>query len=396
MAKIFVEGGEDAPRVPFLRGILIRSLQDAGLPFDAAYKLAMEVRDSLDDTPSITTHQLRQKVLELLQANVGQNIYSRYEKQERSFVIQVAQRDGQLTTFSRFEYQHDLKVVGLTSEEALDVATTVYQHLTDRQLEVITTRRLGELPYRYLRKTSDLGPAVAHRWLVWRDFINSGRPLVFLIGGTAGSGKSTVATMLASHLEIVRTQSTDMLREVMRIMMPKQLIPVLHTSSFLAWMALPGQSKIRGMVSETQLINGYRSQADLLAVAIEAVISRAMSERVSLILEGVHIYPGLIEKLSQQDDCLVIPIMLGVLKQKHLRRRIRGRGIDVPQRRADRYLKHFDEIWRLQSYLLSEADRANVPIIVNDDRDIVFREIMRITIDTLAEDFDKKPQAVFA
>jgi 2-phosphoglycerate kinase len=204
MAKIFVEGGEDATRVPFLRGILIRSLQDAGLPFDAAYELAMEVRDSLDDTPSITTQQLRRKILGLLQASVGQNIYSRYEKQESSFVIQVEQRDGQLTAFSRFEYQHDLEIVGLTREEALVVATTVYQHLTDRHVEVITTRRLGELTYRYLRKSSDHGLEVAHRFLVWRDFINTGRPLIFLIGGTAGSGKSTTATMLASHLDIVQ------------------------------------------------------------------------------------------------------------------------------------------------------------------------------------------------
>ena len=88
--------------------------------------------------------------------------------------------------------------------------------------------------------------------------------------------------------------------------------------------------------------------------------------------------------------------MLGVLKRKQLQRRIRGRGSDAPQRRANRYLKHFDEIWRLQSYLLSEADRANIPIIVNSHRDKVFSEIMRLTIETLAKDFKNTPQAVFA
>jgi 2-phosphoglycerate kinase len=88
--------------------------------------------------------------------------------------------------------------------------------------------------------------------------------------------------------------------------------------------------------------------------------------------------------------------MLGVLKRKQLQRRIRGRGSDVPQRRASRYLEHFDEIWRLQSYLLSEADRANIPIIVNSHRDKVFSEIMRLTIESLAKDFKNTPQAVFA
>ena len=134
----------------------------------------------------------------------------------------------------------------------------------------------------------------------------------------------------------------------------------------------------------------------MLTVAIEAVIQRALRERVSVILEGVHIHPAFVEKLATNDDAIIIPIMLGILKRKQLQQRIRGRGTDVPQRRANRYLEHFDEIWRLQSYLLSEADRANIPIIVNRDRNKVFREIMRITIETLAKDFSNTPQAVFA
>jgi 2-phosphoglycerate kinase len=395
MAKIFVEDREEDTRVPFLRGILIRSLQDAGLPFNDAYELATEIRNDLDDNPLITTQDLRQRVIDLLKARSGQDVINRYGKQKKPFGIQVEQRDGQVTPFSRVEYQHCLENIGLTSEEAMNVVTTVHKHLVDRRIEEMTSRHLGELTYRYLRQSSELGAAVAHRWLVWRDFIKSGKPLIFLIGGTAGCGKSTTATMLASRLDIVRTQSTDMLREVMRIMMPEQLIPVLHTSSFTAWTALPGQPDADQEVPDTLLINGYRSQADLLAVAIEAVIQRALREQVSLILEGVHIHPAFMEKLKKNNEAIVIPIMLGILKRKQLQRRIHGRGTDAPQRRGDRYLKHFDEIWRLQSHLLSEADLANIPIVANSHRDKVFREIMRITIATLAKDFNNTPQAVF-
>jgi 2-phosphoglycerate kinase len=396
MSKILVEDREENARVPFLRGILIRSLQNSGLSFDAAYELATEIRDKLGETPLITRQDLHQKVLTLLKSRSSVDVITRYEKQKSPFTLQVEQRDGQVAPFSRLEYQHNIENIGLRSEEAIDIVATVYKHLVDRRIEKLTSRQLGELTYRYLRQSSELGPAVAHRWLVWRDFINSDKPLIFLIGGTAGCGKSTIATMLANRLDIVRTQSTDMLREVMRTMMPEQLMPVLHTSSFTAWTALPGKPGAINEVSETLLVNGYRSQADLLAVAIEAVIQRALRERVSLILEGVHIHPAIMEKLAKSNDAIVIPIMLGVLKRKQLQRRIRGRGTDAPQRRADRYLKHFDEIWRLQSYLLSEADRADIPIVVNSDKDNVFREIMRITIETLAEDFSSTPQSVFA
>ena len=396
MSKILVEDREDNTRVPFLRGILIRSLQDSGLPFDAAQDLATKIRDDLDDKSLITTDDLRQMVLDKLKANSEQSIVTRYEKQKQPFAIQVEQRDGSVTPFSRLEYQHGLETIGLNSDDAMELVATIHKHLVDKRIEMLPSKHLSELTYRYLRKSEKLGPAVAHRWLVWRDFVNSGKPLIFLIGGTAGCGKSTIATMLASRLDIVRTQSTDMLREVMRTMMPEQLMPVLHTSSFTAWTALPGKPEAIQEVPETLLVNGYLSQADLLAVAIEAVIQRALRERVSLILEGVHIHPALVERLIENDDAIVMPVMLGVLKRKQLQRRIRGRGSDAPQRRANRYLKHFDEIWRLQSYLLSEADRANIPIIVNSHRDKVFSEVMRLTIETLAKDFDNTPQAVFA
>jgi 2-phosphoglycerate kinase len=397
MAKTLVEDLEDNTRVPFLRGILIRSLQDSGLSFDSAHELATGIRDDLDNQPVITSDDLRQRVIKLLKARSdGKDVLVRYEQEKSPFALQVEQRDGQITQFSRLEYQHGLENIGLSSDEAIDVVATVYKHLLDRRIEKLASRRLSELTYRYLRQSSGLGPAVAHRWLVWRDFVNSGKPIIFLIGGTAGCGKSTVATMLANRLDIVRTQSTDMLREVMRIMMPEQLVPVLHTSSFTAWKALPGSPEVIDDVSDTLLVNGNRSQADLLAVAIEAVTQRALRERVSLILEGVHIHPAIEEKLSKHDDAVVIPIMLGVLKRKQLQQRIQGRGADVPERRASRYLKHFDEIWRLQSYLLSEADRANKAIVINNDRDKVFREIMRITIETLAKDFNASPQDVFA
>jgi 2-phosphoglycerate kinase len=397
MAKILVEDQEDNTRVPFLRGILISSLQDAGLPFKEAYLLSAEIRSSINDQHSITTAQLRRRVIDHLKRIKRPGVATRYAGRRSLLAldIQVEQKDGTLRPFSRLEYQQRLETIGLESEEAMEIVTAVYKHLNGRYIDRISSRHLGNLTYRYLRQSRKLGPAVAQRWLIWRDFVNSGRPLIFLIGGTAGCGKSTIATMLASHLDIVRTQSTDMLREVMRTMLPKQLLPVLHTSSFAAWSALPGQPKAFTKVPETLLINGYRAQADLLSVAIEAVIQRALRERVALVMEGVHINPALIEKLKIDKEAVVIPIMLGILKRKRLQRRISGRSTDVPQRRAERYLKHFDEIWNLQSYLLSEADRTNIPIVDNNDRDKVFREIMRIIIEVLARDFKGSSRAVF-
>jgi 2-phosphoglycerate kinase len=98
---------------------------------------------------------------------------------------------------------------------------------------------------------------------------------------------------------------------------------------------------------------------------------------------------------AASDDALVVPVMLAVLDRDELKKRIRGRGGAAPQRRAERYLDSFDDIWRLQSVLLDEADRAHVPILENFDKDKVYREIMRHIIKILSRDFSRKPADVF-
>ena len=45
---------------------------------------------------------------------------------------------------------------------------------------------------------------------------------------------------------------------------------------------------------------------------------------------------------------------------------------------------------------LVAAKRLAIPIVINTERGKVFREIMRITIERLAKDFDNTPKAVFA
>ena len=66
--------------------------------------------------------------------------------------------------------------------------------------------------------------------------------------------------------------------------------------------------------------------------------------------------------------------------------RIRGRGRQAPDRRAQRYLENFDAIWCLQEHLLSEADRTQTPILANDDRERTIQQAMDIIIDALAGD----------
>ena len=170
-------------------------------------------------------------------------------------------------------------------------------------------------------------------------------------------------------------------------------MPVLHTSSFDAWKMLPFVADDE--LTDQLLAEGYQSQAELLAVATDAVVNRAMNERVSMILEGVHVQPTLLSHVPSDTDAIVIGVMLAVLSPKELRRRIRGRSSQAVQRRATRYLKNFDSIWRLQSFLLSEADQYDIPIVANIRKDEVTRQVMASINQELSRQFSASPDEVF-
>jgi len=396
MARIFVEDPDTGTQVPFLRGILMQSLQHSGLPFEDAYKVATIVRQELGDTMLITMRELRNRVLDYLKDNYNPRVALRYERQGIvPTTIQVEHPDGRTTPYSVDQHRRCMETIGLTYQESMAIATKIRQHFTNRKITETTSNHIAHITYRCLSQSKELGPAVAHRWLVWIDFLRSGRPLILLIGGTSSCGKSSIATALANQLEVARTQSTDMLREVMRMMIPERLLPVLHTSSFEARRALPPSRGGLAVDEDTLLAEGFLTQMDLLSVASEAVIERALRERVSLILEGVHIHPALVERIPQNGDAVIVPIMLAVLNKRILKERISSRGTKVPQRRSQRYLKHFDEIWKLQSFLLSEADGTKISIIVNEGRDQVVREVIRTVIRMISKDFHSTPKEVF-
>ena len=85
MSKILVEDPEEETRVPFLRGILIRSLQDAGINFDEALEFATAIRSELNDITVITTSELRDRVINRLKLSFRPDHVSRYEKTGKVF-----------------------------------------------------------------------------------------------------------------------------------------------------------------------------------------------------------------------------------------------------------------------------------------------------------------------
>jgi len=368
---------------PFLRGILTRSLQKAGLSFSDAYEIASRVRESLESFEDVSTEQVRSETASQLRSRYGLDVERGYSIAKRHpGWIQVRDSDGHAEWFSRNQHQRRLEICGLPQEVAEQLTQTIHNRLLKTHLSEINRGELRNHTVDVLR--TEAGDEFAASYTAWHYFIRSGRPLIIMVGGTAGVGKSTVSAEISTRLNITRSQSTDMLREVMRTMVATQLMPELHQSSFEAWRALPNHHQFTEEVS--RVIDGYHRQADLVEVAAEAVMQRAFREKVSLLLEGVHIRPSLVDKIPSETDAVAVQMMLGVLRKKQLQRQFRGRSSEAHDRRAQRYLDSFDAIWNLQTALLDEARAAGVPVLVNDNLDSALTRVMRtITAAVLAD-----------
>ncbi len=383
MAKTLVVNESEDTCVPFLRGILARSLQNAGLGFNEAYSLATRLRAELSSLDQITTGGLRERILQLLRSQFDEQAAQAYLQAGRSTEnIMVRDKEGKLTPFLEYQHRLCLETSGLCSEDAKLASKQIHRLLLSREDKEINAQELVQLTRDLL--ATRFSEDAARRYLVWTRHSRSGLPLIILIGGATGCGKSTVATEVAHRLGVVRTQSTDLLREVMRMMIPERLMPVLHHSSFNAWQSVKNLGN-ENLDEEELIAAGYLSQMELLSLPCEAVITRAIRERVSLILEGIHVHPSLMRRFAKEQEALIIPITIAVLKKNTLINRLQGREHNAPQRIAEHYLSNFDQIWALQSFLLSEADRHAVPIISNHDKSKATGEVLRTIIDAMSK-----------
>jgi 2-phosphoglycerate kinase len=284
---------------------------------------------------------------------------------------------------------HSLETCAIPPEMAMQGARRVLASLRKTGHQEIDHKALRRVIYRCL--SEHCSQKAADRYLSWRRFENSGMPLIILIGGVTGSGKSTISSELAYRLDIAGHQSTDMMREVIRSYLSPQMLPTLKYSSFEAWRGLPGSVDETGSGIENKVITGFLSQLAAMKLGLGATIGRAIGERQHLILEGVHVVPTELNLDVKQGEAVVIPIMLASMKKELLNKQLKRRGRENNTRQASHSLEHMDEIWELQSWLLAEADKAGVPIIENWYIENTVRAALDLVIDVLMKHFPPQP-----
>jgi 2-phosphoglycerate kinase len=207
------------------------------------------------------------------------------------------------------------------------------------------------------------------------DLETLGRPLVVLIGGGSGVGKSTVATELANYLGIPRVSSTDFIREVLRSVVPDAIAPELSRSSF----ELDQDLSHDGAAPHAE----FERQAQQVLVGVRAMIERAVLEGTPFILEGVHLFPGLVD-LHDVPDSLVVHVVLTVNDSNEHSHRFALRA-GASSRPAGRYDDGLEAIRGLQEHIVATARRSGVAVFENTDLHATVRRVMDLIFAAVEE-----------
>jgi 2-phosphoglycerate kinase len=266
---------------------------------------------------------------------------------------------------------------GVEAEYAYQLALEIEQLVLDVGATEISLDDLHRIVEGVLEGRD--GPAGVARYRAWQAVLRRERPVIVIIGGATGTGKSTLATELAYRLGISRITSTDVVRQVMRAFFSPELMPSLHYSSFEAGggMKMPMPDPDQG----DRALYGFIQQAEQVAVGAVAVVERAVLEGLSTVVEGVHLVPGLVEP-PPGHDATIVNVMLAIedeeAHQSHFVARDSASG---GARALERYLQHFGEIRRIQDYLLGRAQRMNVPVVDATDGDAALRSVLDLILE---------------
>jgi 2-phosphoglycerate kinase len=267
-----------------------------------------------------------------------------------------------------------IMATGLSPARAFEVAEVIEQRLHDNFAGSISQAELKVLTIAVLRE--EVGERYADLYGKWYAVKRLAAPVVILVGGATGAGKSTIATMLANRLGITRVIPTDAIREVMRAMFSDELLPTLHSSSFET------STVMRHPVPHDTdpVLAGFREQASAVAVGIEALIRRAVDERSHLIVEGAHVVPGFFDLERWKGQAVVVPLVISVDDEWLHRSHFVSREARTLNRPSERYLQHFDNIRKIHRYLTSMAVEHDVPVVPSYSLDATLATVIDLVV----------------
>ncbi|CAK4675375.1 unnamed protein product [Aphanomyces euteiches] len=223
--------------------------------------------------------------------------------------------------YTRYRLQETLTLMGCRRNDAINVTGQVFDtyhaHVASKPWMF---ENLQESVYAELAKLDYTKPTHLLDFDLAKEVTQRNKSFVVLLGGTSGTGKSTLASLLASRLRLTTVLPTDSVRHISRAYMTKEENPCAFTSTYQAGDALtPDQidelaqiaaGDINNLMSEKRLhkrkvLKGYTLQSDAVLEKLDLVLTMFERRKQSLVVEGENMIDeatGKFVLLSQQHE----------------------------------------------------------------------------------------------
>ncbi|MHA1446907.1 MAG: hypothetical protein ACTSSN_09470 [Candidatus Heimdallarchaeaceae archaeon] len=205
----------------------------------------------------------------------------------------------------------------------------------------------------------------------WRD---SNIPLWILISGAIGAGKSTLSRQIAGDLGIQHVVGTQVVRDILRKVLSADVMPELHSSSYKAYQTL------RPIYSSRfdEVLIGFENHSKLVNIGVEAILSRAEKESVSIVVEGEHLLPAFFdETILNKPNVLYITI---TVPDPEMHRE--NLSSQYTQEKED-LLNHFENIRKIHELLINETKIRKLPLIETIKGENTIKKLRELVVDKI-------------
>jgi 2-phosphoglycerate kinase len=117
------------------------------------------------------------------------------------------------------------------------------------------------------------------------------------------------------------------------------------------------------------VVEAFKEQSERVLVGVRAMVGRAIEENFSLVIEGVHLVPGLMDLDPFEKGAYLVHLVISTLNRDSYLDRFPSRQREAAGRSVHRYRKNFENILLIQDYVLEMAEHYDTPTVENIELD---------------------------
>jgi 2-phosphoglycerate kinase len=268
-----------------------------------------------------------------------------------------------------------LRLSGVSGINAERIAETVLTEFSDNK--VVEEKSILSLIRNELSSlSSDISKAfeILTQYDDLRRSSQNTPPIILILEGASSTGKSMIALEMIFNLGVTRILSTDTIRQVLRSIKDEKETPELFCHTYQAHI-----HKQVGSESLDPILRGFLAQLEHIDPFVKRGVQKFVNEGTDTLVEGVHIIPGNLQRLSAG----IIEVLINPDTNTHEEMfvsKYRSGKLRTVSKDEEIRTREFKAAKMIQEYMVEQAKTKNTHIIPFKDYGIAVASISEIVV----------------